>query len=252
MSKNPIGYIVYEGPSLLDGKNIAVIINKVWDKSKNSKTGFLVQSFIIRTDINPVQALKTGEDESICGDCIHRPINAAATGEVPCYVNVGQSVLSVYNAYLRGSYAYASPEEVAVYIAGLTLRIGTYGDGAAAPVSIWQKLTRYTDGHVGYSHQWQRQGFDHVAWSPLVMASCDTIEEAALANLYGMRVFRVSIGLDIQPHEISCPASKEAGQRTTCDNCKLCGGTSKNAKDIVIADHARGSQSRVIRIAATV
>ena len=69
----PLGYIVYEGPSELDGSPIVVIINKIWAASKNGKTGALVQSFIIRSDINPVEALKTGDDAAICGHCIHRP-----------------------------------------------------------------------------------------------------------------------------------------------------------------------------------
>ena len=31
-------------------------------------------------------------------------------------------------------------------------------------------------------------------------------------------------------NEILCPASKEAGQRTTCDSCKLCGGLATKTK----------------------
>jgi len=248
--KKPIGYIVYEGPSLLDGSPIVVIINKIRAASKNVKTGALVQSFIIRSDINPVEALKTGDDAAICGHCIHRPSLAAYTGAPPCYVNVGRSVASVYKAYKRGSYAYASPSEVALYLTGLKLRIGTYGDGAAAPVHVWQQLTKFTAGHVGYTHQWLNPSFDHSAWAPLAMASADNIDEAAQANLYGMRVFRVSVGVDKQQSEVSCPASAESGKKTTCDNCMLCGGTTKNAKDIVIADHALGHKKRVISINA--
>jgi len=248
--KKPIGYIVYEGPSELDGSPIVVIINKIRAASKNVKTGALVQSFIIRSDINPVEALKTGDDVAICGHCIHRPSLAAYTGAPPCYVNVGRSVASVYKAYKRGSYAYASPAEAALYLTGLKLRIGTYGDGAAAPVKIWQQLTQFTADHVGYSHQWENPSFDHAAWSKLVMASADTIDEAARANLYGMRVFRVSVGVDKQAGEAACPASAESGKKTTCDNCMLCAGTSKAAKDIVIADHALGHKKRVISINA--
>jgi len=244
----PLGYIVYEGPSLLDGSPIVIIINKIKAASKNTKTGALVQSFIIRSDINPVEALKTGDDASICGHCIHRPSLAAYTGAPPCYVNVGRSVLQVYSAYKRGRYVKASPNEVAHYLTGLKLRIGTYGDGAAAPVKIWQQLTQFTADHVGYSHQWENAKFDHSAWAPLLMASADTIEEAARANLYGMRVFRVSVGVDKQAGEAACPASAESGKKTTCDNCMLCAGTSKNAKDIVIADHALGHKKRVISI----
>jgi hypothetical protein len=247
-TKKALGYIVYEGPSLLDGSPIVVIINKIKAASKNAKTGALVQSFIIRSDINPVIALKTGADVAICGHCIHRPSLAAYTGAPPCYVNVGRSVASVYKAYKRGSYTKASPSEVALYLTGLKLRIGTYGDGAAAPIDVWQQLTQFTAGHVGYSHQWLNPSFDHAQWAKLVMASADTIDEAAQANLYGMRVFRVSVGIDKQQGEASCPASAESGKKTTCDNCMLCAGTSKAAKDIVIADHALGHKKRVINI----
>ena len=247
-TKKALGYIVYEGPSELDGSPIVVIINKIKAASKNAKTGALVQSFIIRSDVNPVEALKTGDDAAICGHCIHRPSLAAYTGAPPCYVNVGRSVASVYKAYKRGSYTKASPGEVALYLTGLKLRIGTYGDGAAAPIDVWQQLTQFTADHVGYSHQWLNPAFDHQAWGKLVMASADTIDEAAQANLYGMRVFRVSIGADKQTSEVSCPASAESGKKTTCENCMLCAGTSKAAKDIVIADHALGHKRRVINI----
>jgi hypothetical protein len=243
-----LGYIAYEGPSEIDGAPIVVIVNKINDASKNDKTGALVQTFIIRSDVNPVQALQTGDDVSICGMCAHRPKIARETGDVPCYVQVAKSVLSVFNAYKRGRYVKADPATIARVIAGKRLRIGTYGDPFAAPVATWQALTQFTAGHAGYSHQWQDTRFDHAAWSPLVMASADTIDEAAQANLYGMRVFRVSVGVDKQAGEIACPASAEGGRKTTCVNCMLCAGTSKAAKDIVIADHAAGFARRVISI----
>ena len=248
MKNSILGYIAYEGPSLIDGAPIAVIINKI-DGSDNSKTGAIVQSFIIRSDVGPTDALKTGQDESVCGDCPHRPMLAKSTGQAPCYVNVGRSVRSVYEAYRRGRYTRASLEDVALALAGKTLRIGTYGDPAAAPVSTWQRLTRYTAGHAGYSHQWQRADFDHGAWASLVMASADDVDQAALANLFGMRVFRVSVGIDKQPGETVCPASAEGGRKSTCSKCLLCGGTSRSARDIVIADHATGHARRVIAIA---
>jgi len=248
MYKKPLGYIAYEGPSLLDGRPIVVIINKINTASANDKTGALVQSFIIRSDVDPIAALKTGDDASICGDCIHRPITAKESGQAPCYVNVGRSVLAVYKAHLRGRYAKIDTETLARELTGKKLRIGTYGDGAAIPAFVWQQLTKYTAGHVGYTHQWQRPGFDHAAWSKLAMASADNVHEAEQARGLGYRVFRVSIGLDKQLNEIPCPASVEAGKKTTCENCMLCGGKTKAAKDIVIADHALGHKRRVIRI----
>ena len=233
-----LGYIAYEGPSIIDGKPIVVIVNKITAASKNGKTGDIVQSFIIRSDIDPMAALKSGDDESICGQCEHRPVLARESGKAPCYVNVGRSVLSVYNAYKRGRYVRANLETIALALAGKALRIGTYGDPAAAPVAVWQRLTRYVSSHAGYSHQWESSHFDHGAWAPLVMASADSIDQAAKANLYGMRVFRVSVGVDRQAGEVTCPASAEGGKKATCADCMLCGGTSKKARDVVIADHA--------------
>ena len=245
--QNFLGYIAYEGPSIIDGAPIVVIVNKI-DGSENAKTGAIVQSFIIRSDIAPTDALKTGDDASICGACVHRPLLARENGQAPCYVNVGRSVRSVYDAYKRGRYTRADAATIARALAGKIVRLGTYGDPAAAPVRMWTKITRYAAGRRGYTHQWDRPGFDAAAWAPLVMASADNIDEAARANLLGMRVFRVSIGVDKQPGETICPASAEAGRRATCAKCTLCAGTSIQARDVVIADHASGHTRRVIKI----
>lgn len=131
---------------------------------------------------------------------------------------------------------------------GRKLRLGTYGDPAAAPVELWALLVSLSAGHVGYTHQWQAHGFNAAAWSPLVMASADTAAEAAQASAMGMRYFRVSIGVDRQPLEVTCPASVEGGRKAQCSDCMLCAGTSKHARSIVIADHAAGHEKRVISI----
>jgi len=246
---NFLGFIAYEGPSAIDGAPIVVIINKL-DGSDNSKTGAIVQSFIIRSDVAPVEALQTGADESICGQCEHRPLLARETGKAPCYVQVGKSVQSVYHAYKRGRYTRADAATIARALAGKIVRLGTYGDPFAAPVTMWAQITRYAAGRRGYTHQWDRPDFDVQAWSPLVMASADTIEQAARANLLGMRVFRVSVGVDRQPGETVCPASAEGGRKSTCAKCTLCAGTSIQARDVVIADHAAGHARRVIAVAS--
>jgi hypothetical protein len=240
------GHIVYEGPSALDGAPIVVILTAI-NGSMNRKTGHMVQSYILRADIDPVKAAQAGHDASICGQCEHRPALAKKTGRAPCYVNIGQGPLQVFKAYRRGSYHRTDPATAAALITARKLRIGSYGDPAAAPLELWQTLTRHTRGHTGYTHQWQRRDFDHSQWRALVMASADTIDQAALANLYGLRAFRVSVGPNKQPGEAICPASAEAGRRTTCAECMLCNG-STDARDIVIEDHARGHQSRVIKL----
>lgn len=249
----PLGFVVYEGPSMIDGSPIVVIVNKVFDASANAKTGAIVQTFIIRSDVDPLTALKTGADAGVCGTCEHRPaLVKAGNGKAPCYVNVGRSVMAVYGAYKRGRYVQASPEFIAQFLAEKTLRLGTYGDPAAAPVALWHALAAGAAKRVGYSHQWASIGFDVNAWSTLIMASADTPEQRLQANAMGLRTFRVApVGTLPVAGEISCPASAEAGRKTTCADCRLCGGTSVKARDIVIQDHAIGFKARrVIAIAS--
>jgi hypothetical protein len=246
-ARKPAGYIIYEGPSEIDGAPIAVIVTGVHSKSSNAKTGAMVQTFIIRTDMHPVEAVRTGADASICGQCMHRPILAKLTGEPPCYVDTGRSVAAVFRAYLRGSYVRASALEVALLIIARMVRFGTYGDPLAAPLHIWRALITYARGHTGYTHQW-------LDASPrarkLFMASVDSPEEQRLAHARGWRTFRVATEPTRSPIEISCPASAEAGKRTQCADCRLCSGAHPTARSIVILDHAPGHKRRVINIAA--
>ena len=62
--KKPTGYVIYKGASLIDGKPIVVIANI---SSVNAKTGNAIQTTILRDDIDPLLANKTGEDYSIWG-----------------------------------------------------------------------------------------------------------------------------------------------------------------------------------------
>jgi hypothetical protein len=62
----------------------------------------MVQTFILRADVHPMDAIKSADDASICGDCVHR---GDATRKRTCYVDVSKSVSAVYKAFQRGSYA---------------------------------------------------------------------------------------------------------------------------------------------------
>ena len=48
--------IIYNGPSLLDDKPIVVIATY---SNRNTKTGHVVQTYILREDIHPLEASKT-------------------------------------------------------------------------------------------------------------------------------------------------------------------------------------------------
>jgi hypothetical protein len=60
------GFILYEGKSVLDGAPIVYIATL---STSNRKTGDMVQTWILRSDINPVEASKQKLDASICGNC---------------------------------------------------------------------------------------------------------------------------------------------------------------------------------------
>jgi len=57
---------------LYDRDNIIVLLSGLKTPSRNIKTGPMLQTIIIRSDLHPTEALKTGQDEAICGSCIHR------------------------------------------------------------------------------------------------------------------------------------------------------------------------------------
>jgi hypothetical protein len=246
-TRKPNGFILYEGPSLLDGAPIVAIAVGTARKSKNDKTGNMLQTFIMRADVEPIAALKTGEDASVCGDCKHRPALGGS-----CYVNVGQAPLAVYRAYKRGAYPRSSRWTTAqptwVDIGDdRVVRLGTYGDPAAVPVHVWEALVSGAQGRTGYTHQWNNPALsaDHKArLMALVMASCDTPEEAQLARAQGLRYFRVRTPDEaLVDREFTCPASAEAGKRTECAQCKACDGTSRpgQASPVIVAHgiHAR-------------
>jgi hypothetical protein len=232
--------IIYSGPSLIDGKPIVAIAIA---KSGNVKTGNMVQTYIIRADINPLEASKTGADFSICGSCPHR---GEATDDPKrkiaerrsCYVNLGQGPLIVWKAYNRGLYPTVNGQKAISAIGkGRMVRLGTYGDPAAVPAYIWESLISEATGHTAYTHQ---SGVQSAQARPdFMMISADNEAQARDAWANGNRTFRVIRGTYeiVTGKEILCPASKEAGFRTTCNSCGLCGGSSIKAKSIAIVDH---------------
>src|SRR5215469_6722148 len=57
----PSGFVVYEGPSMLDGAPIVCILTGLGKDSRNEKTGGgLYQTWILRRDINPIAATHSG------------------------------------------------------------------------------------------------------------------------------------------------------------------------------------------------
>ena len=228
--------ILYRGPSLINGKPIVALAQS---DSNNSKTGNMVQTFILSDEMDPLTASRTGADESICGDCPHRgTANDNDKGQATnrtCYVTLAHAPLGKYKALKKGVYgnSVATRQEVVAFGSGKGVRLGTYGDPCAVDNSVWQALTSRADYQTAYTHGAVNP------WPQGIMSSADSAEQARTMWAKGERTFRVvaSVADIIKGKEVLCPASEEAGRKATCATCKLCGGASIKARSIAIPAH---------------
>jgi hypothetical protein len=219
------------GYTLHTTKRIAVIATL---ETNNRKTGDMVQVWIIRRDINPVEAVKTGKDSLICGDCPHR--GDLKTGRKrSCYVNVGQAPNAIYKAFRNGRYPRLPISKYAVVFQGRNIRFGAYGDPANIPQEIVESLARVVVKRTGYTHQWRSS-----EWlKPFVMASVDTVAEYHAAHAAGWRTFRPTNGHVPEFGEILCLSESRGIE---CTKCGLCNGAS-SAKSIYIPVHGSGKSN---------
>lgn len=227
--------ILFEGASQLDGSPIVAVATI---DSKNPKTGDMVQVWILRADVAPHLATKSGADVSVCGDCKQRRYLGGA-----CYVQPHQAPLSVYKRYVAGGYS--DPKWVSSVQRALRerpIRMGAYGDPAAVPFHVWEALIAEGCGRfTGYTHQWRDPKVQD--YRKVLMASCDTEEEAEAARSLGWRFFLVTAGeavasADVGP-TVEC-LSESRGM--SCAACGICDGTradsrSDDAASVVIQVH---------------
>jgi hypothetical protein len=228
------GLVLWEGLSRLDPSvRVVVIATGIGGGSKNDKTGPMVQTWVLRTDMEPHAAVKAGADDPVCGDC---PLRAGQG----CYVRVDQAPLSVYRAWLRGAYARWD----GVTPLGDAVRLGAYGDPAAAPVGVWERATVGARVVTGYTHQWRR--LRSVRWRRLVMASVESVRDAMLARARGWRTFRVATGQDAYAagREVECPSDTVG---LTCIQCGSCDGQRRRLTGSVWI-RAHGSRAGLIAV----
>ena len=218
-NKQPTGLVIYEGVSQLDGITPVVVIATL--ESKNAKTGNMVQTWILRSDMAPHDAVKQGLDYPICGNCKY----ASGKG---CYVTTYRAPLSVYKAYKKGLYPSVGVLGASSMVRDRKIRIGAYGDPASVPSFVWSGLLRgHNSGHTGYTHQWKARP-ELKAW---LMASVDNAKEAIEAIALGFRVFAVHKGESfLNATKITCPASAESGKKASCITCTACNGVGNGSR----------------------
>lgn len=252
------GVVIYRGPSMIDGAPIVAIATGLAGRSRNEKTGELVQTWIMRADIEPHEAIKSGSDASVCGDCVHRgTVENGKNVNRACYVIVHQAPLQVFRSYDQGNgiYPTVTVDQLAKVFAGRKVRLGSYGDPAAVPFHIWQAVLAKTAGHTGYTHQWNVKGSDGKRkfreFSSIVMASADSHQDMVLAHALGYRTFRVTgddSRTDRTKNEFICPSSDERNNVMDCASCVACGGnSSRNKASVVITVHGASNKIAAFR-----
>lgn len=230
------GFIVWEGASPIDGAPIVMVMTM---SSTNRKTGDMVQTWILRQDVHPVDAVKAREDVSICGSCPHRGDPAAGRGR-SCYVNVGQAPAQVWRSYQRGVYRRFTRADWHL-LQGRKVRFGAYGDPGLVPLDVLALLASLSDGWTGYTHQWR--SIDP-GYADYLMASADSVEDRRAARLKGYRSFYVVPRGAEKPERAIWCLSEARG--TSCLDCGACAGTRQGAVsgavDVFIEAHGSGAK----------
>jgi len=239
---NGVRGFCFEYRSVFDDAPCVAILSL---RSGNTKTGDMIQSWFLRRDVPPTDALKTGDDASICGDCPHRPASGGS-----CYVTVFRAPLAVWKAYHAGSYVKLDlddPDHVR-RLRSKPIRFGAYGEATSVPLWYWERFffPAVEPNHwTGYTHQWRRE--DCQGFRSFLMASVDSEAEKREANAMGWRTFRVRReDEDIADGEFSCPAAEESGKRLTCETCRACRGLGLRDRaptgNVTILAHGQGAK----------
>ena len=227
----PLGYVLHKGPSPIDGRPIVVILTL---RTSNRKTGQMCQVWILREDVDPVHAIRTGDDYTICGSCPHRK---QADGSRSCYVNVGQAPLSVWKAYKRDKYP---PMDDVSVLKGKSVRWGAYGDPSCIPADIVRAINSVVVSHTGYTHQWE-ESFSE-PFRGVFQASTDGLLDTKKAQALGWKTFTVVSRNASPTYAKQCPATVEHSQ-AQCATCSLCNGARAN-----VFVHAHGSGSKFVTV----
>lgn len=212
-------YLLYRGASLFNGREIAVVLTGLTTPSANRKTGVMIQSWILDTSSIPTEAVKTGTDASICGDC---PLRGKT-----CYVN-----LVGVNGIWRGLDSLPVVTDSTLgYIrrySGLGLRLGAYGDPAMVPLDVWKPLIESVRFSLGYTHQWRTCDQE---WRNYCQASVESVEDMQEANRMGWSTYRVRMkGDPKQPGETVC--INQTDPYIKCSTCQLCSGKKNIVADV--------------------
>lgn len=192
------------------------------------KTGPVVQIYILHLEQPPWDAVRSGADAAICGDCFHR---AGPDKARTCYVDLRFVTPVWYARRRRGSLFDLYMRDV---------RFGAYGDPMAVPFEVLERIARIAKSWLGYTKFWYLP--NAVPYKRLLMASVHSVEEYEQARALGWRTYRDRDvrHQDLFPNEIECPWYTH--EDVTCKTCKLCDGSrpGDRRRDIAAPFHGPG------------
>ena len=198
----------------------------------------MVQTWILRSDIEPHLAIKTGDDSSVCGNCPQRHNTGGA-----CYVMTHQAPLSVYRSYKRGLYPTYSSDKHSSILAGRALRLGAYGDPAAVPFEVFAPLVDL-QAYILVTRTRSRTKLRQALFVS-VSGFSGYAQTSVKVSGMGAKTFRVALPDDsLYDNEIECLADSKGIQ---CIDCGLCDGQSKNIAIVVHGQRKNNFKSNLIQ-----
>ena len=211
------------------------------DNSHNSKTGGMIQSWILLKHYKPQESFRAGKGDTdqvtphseICGNCPHLTNGS-------CYVLWYQAPLAVYKKWRRGGYKFGNPNSYKK-----AFRFGSAGNPTVLPLPVVSEIAKASKRWTGYTHEWKlpnKQGY-----KKYFMASVDNEQDTLLAIQLGWRYFRVRKPGDttLLSNEVHCPAQKFP-DKVTCESCGLCNGTSNKSHVNIVVDAHGARKTNII------
>lgn len=219
--------VVWRGKSLIDGSPIQALLTI---KHSNRKIGSRTVQLWILPMFYPFTQNKANRQShnGVCGAC---PMGGQYTGQDTkrtCYVNA-MSVNTVWKGVNELSVNMKLALDVLDLLHAPVLRLGAWGDPAAVPKRIINKLAKACVASIGYTHQWKQ--LDQL--KGLVMASTSSDVEAREAQAQGWKTYRIGTAR-AGKGEIECPSKLKS-----CDQCQLCDGSTVN---VFIEPHGVGTK----------
>jgi hypothetical protein len=213
------------------------------NKIEANKKRKIVQSYTFSRHqfelvLNEIKGMKIffNSADTNCLDCPFNEFGKCYTHKMNQYsgfVSMLKSVIKQYKTFENIPFYNEDIHQQILKMSKNTyVRFGTYGEPSLHPLELIQDVVKVASNWTGYTHQWhKRQDL-----SNYFMASTHNIFEEKIASNLGYRSF---IATDKKVEgTVNCPASKEAGYKSTCSKCALCSGSEgKGNKSIYIILH---------------